>query len=586
MRVRRSVIFFSVIWSALLSLAPALAAAEDGYEVSIDGAPRDLKEKLEIISQLKKGQRDYPTTAALRRAALRDTEAFGKALKAAGYYAGTAEAILTPGEDGAPDQVTFKIETGSAFKISDYEILYQDDREGRPASMGDAKLTGDKSAAGAALRDTQQHFLNFLWENGYPSAEIIARRAIANLDNQTAHAVFVFKSGPKASFGEAKITGLVKTKPSYLRKLIAWEEGEEYERSKLVSYRDRLAKTGLFSTIDVTPGAPDDEGAAPVLINLAERKRRTIGAGISFSTSEGPGGRIFFENRNIFGNAENFRIELTGSQFEQAINFDIVKPLPRLPGQAITNVKFSNETTDAFDARSFSVTGGLSKKWLDDNFQTTAAVTLETSNVKTNGVEERTFFVSAPISLGWNSEDDLLSPTKGVQASWTVTPYTGTDSFTQSEIIARSRVNFGAQDRFTLAARGALGATFGADLNGLPANKRFYAGGGGSVRGFGFQEAGPLDAEGNPIGGLSLIEGAIEARAKISQNIQIAAFADAGSVSSTNLPNFDGQFFVGYGGGVRYFTPIGPIRVDVAFPLNQRPTDRAYQIFIALGQPF
>ena len=586
MRVRRSVIFFSAISSVFLGLAPVLAAAEDGYEVSIEGAPGDLKEKLEIISQLKKGQREYPTTAALRRAALRDAEAFEDALKAAGYYAGAAEAILMPGEDDAPDQVTFKIETGAAFTISDYEILYQDDREGRPASLGDAKLTGDKSAAGAALRDTQQHFLNFLWENGYPSAEIISRRAIANLDNKTAHAVFVFKSGPKASFGKAKITGLNKTKPAYLHKLIAWQEGEEYERSKLVSYRDRLAKTGLFSTIDVTPGAPDDEGVAPVLINLAERKRRTIGAGLSYSTAEGPGGRIFFENRNIFGNAENFRIELTGSQFEQAINFDIAKPLPRLPGRAITNVEFSNETTDAFDARSFSVLGGLSKKWLSDNLQTSAAVKLETSKVETNGIEERNYFISAPLSVAWNSENDLLNPSKGVQASWSVTPYIGADSFTQSEFIARSRVNFGKQDRFTLAARGALAATFGASLTDLPANKRFYAGGGGSVRGFGFQEAGPLDAEDNPIGGRSLIEGAIEARAKISQNIQLAAFADAGSVSSSSLPDFDGGFFVGYGGGVRYFTPIGPIRVDVAVPLNRRPTDRAYQIFIALGQPF
>ncbi len=575
-----------MIWSALLGLAPVIAAAAEDYQVSIEGAPADLKEKLEIISRLKKNQRDYPTIAALRRAAQRDAEAFEDALKAAGYYAGSAKAGLAPGENGAPTQVTFNIEPGAAFTVSDYEILYQDEHENRPMTLADAGMTGDGSAAGAALRDTHRQFLNYLWENGYPAAQIISRRAIANLETETAHAVFIFESGPKARFGESRISGAVKTKPSYLRKLINWEEGEDFERSKLVAYRDRLSKSGLFSKIDVAPGAPDDTGAAPVLINLAERKRRTIGAGVSFSTSEGPGGRIFFENRNIFGNAENFRIELTGSQYEQAINFDIVKPLPRLPGQAITNVKFSNETTDAFDARSFSVTGGLSKKWLDDNFQTTAAMTLETSNVKTNGVEERTYFVSAPITVGWNSENDLLNPTKGVRASWTVTPYTGTDSFTQSEIIARSRINFGAQDRFTLAARGALGATFGAALFELPANKRFYAGGGGSVRGFGFQEAGPLDAENKPIGGLSLIEGAVEARAKISQNIQLAAFADAGSVSSSTLPNFDGGFFVGYGGGVRYFTPIGPIRVDVAFPLNQRPTDRAYQIFIALGQPF
>ena len=185
-----------------------------------------------------------------------------------------------------------------------------------------------------------------------------------------------------------------------------------------------------------------------------------------------------------------------------------------------------------------------------------------------------------------NSEDDLLNPTKGIQASWVVTPYTGTDSFTQSEFIARGRVNFGAQDRFTLAARGALGGTFGADLAGLPANKRFYAGGGGSVRGFGFQEAGPLDVDNTPTGGLSLIEGAVEARARVSKNIQLATFVDAGSVSASSWPDFEDPFFVGYGGGIRYFTPIGPIRIDAAFPLNARPSDRAYQIFIALGQPF
>ncbi len=570
----------------MLGLAPVFASAQESYEISIDNAPGDLKEKLETISRLKKSQREYPTTAALRRAALQDAAAFEDALKAAGFYAGSVNADVTPGVDGDPSRIAFTIESGTAFTISDYEILYEDEGDDRPATMSDAGIAGDKSAAGAALRDTQRAFRHVLWENGYPSAEIISRRAIANLEAGTAHAVFVFKSGPKARFGSAKITGAVKTKPSYLHKLVEWREGDEFERSELVSYRDKLAKTGLFSTIDVTPGAPDDTGAAPVLINLTERKRRTIGVGASFSTSEGPGGRIFFENRNIFGRAENFRIELSGSQFKQAINFDIAKPLPRLPGQAISNIEFSNETTDAFDARSFSVTGGISKDWRDEKLKTTAAITLETSDVETNGVEERTFFVSTPLSVVWNSEDDLLNPTKGIQASWTVAPYVGTDGFTQSEVIARSRIIFGKQKRFTLAARGAIGATFGIALDDLPANKRFYAGGGGSVRGFGFQEAGPLDAENNPIGGRSLIEGAIEARAKISQNIQLAGFIDAGSVSSSTLPNFNDTFFIGYGGGLRYFTPIGPIRVDVAFPLDQRPSDRSYQIFIALGQAF
>ena len=609
MRVRRSFVVLGTVLGAIAPLPPSLAqdarapeeranenttdqivrdeaSANNGYEISITGAPDNLREKLEIISDLKNSQRTYPTAAAFRRAASRDATAFQDALRAAGYYAGRVSYNVIVAEDGGATRIEFEINTGAAFAVTEYDILYDDEGDGRPLTLAEAGLESSGAADGATLRDLQQSFLNHLWESGYPSAEIVGRRAIANIDSATANAIFVFRSGPKAKFGDTNITGLDKTKPSYARKFIGWEEGAEYERSELLSYRDKLAKTGLFSTIDVAPGLPDETGAAPIVVELTERKRRTIGAGVSFSTAEGPGGRIFFENRNMFGRAENLRIELTGSEIEQAINFDLTKPLPGLPGRAFSNLEFSNETTDAFDARSLSVTGGLSKSWIGSKLTTSAAITMETSNVKTDVSEERTYFISAPLSAVWNSEDDALNPTKGLRVSWTVTPYTGTDFFTQSELVARSRVNFGANDRFTLAARGALGATFGDTFVDIPANKRLYAGGGGSVRGFGFQEAGPLDANNDPLGGRSLIEGAIEARAKITQNLQIAGFADAGTVSSSVLPDFNERFFIGYGGGIRYFTPIGPIRIDAAFPVDPRPNDRSFQLFIALGQPF
>lgn len=560
------------------------AAHAQNYGVEIEGAPNGLKQKLEIISDLKKGLRDYPTAASLRRAAARDIEAFDKALKAAGYYAGAAHFELIADKD--QPTVRFTIDPGPAFEITEYEILYQDEGDSRPISLEEAGVKADGSAEGAALQETQTRFLAYLWNHGYPSAEIISRRAIANIDKGTASAVFVFKSGPKARFGEIEIEGLDKTKPSFVRRLKTWEDGEEFERSKMVDYRNRLAETSLFSAINIAPGAPDETGAAPINLKLDERKRRTIGAGVSYSTTEGPGGRLFFENRNIFGRGENFRIEARASEIEQSINFDITRPWPRLPGLAFANFEFSNETTDAFDARSINLSGGLAKKWLKDRLETRAALALETSNVKAEGLEERTYFVSTPLSVVWSSEDNLLDPQKGFRAAWTITPYTGTDSFTQTEFSARSRIHFGKDNRFTLAGRGALGATFGSSLADLPRNKRLYAGGGGSVRGFGFQEAGPLDADNNPVGGRSSIEAAIEARAKILQNVQLVGFVDAGSVSSNSLPDFNEDFFIGYGGGVRYLTPVGPIRLDVAFPLDKRDSDRGFQIYIALGQAF
>ena len=438
--------------------------ADQSYTVAIEGAENGLRAKLELLSDLKKGLRDYPTAAALRRAARRDVVAFNEALQAAGYYAGKASFQLSPGTPGEKAAVLFTIDTGPVFKVVDYEILYHDDFPDRPLTLAAAKITPDGSAAGADLHAVQQSFLNYLRESGYPEAEIVARRAIADMDAGTAHAVFVFNSGEKARFGDIEIEGLVKTRPNYLRKLKTWTPDADYDRSKIVAYRDRLAKTNLFSTINVSPGPVDNNGRSPVIVNVEERKRRTIGVGASFSTSEGPGGRLYFENRNIFRRGENLRVEITGSELEQAVSFDVVKPLPGLPGSAFGNFKLANETTDAYHARSLSLASGLAKKWLKDRLETRAALALETSKIDGDGMDKRTYFVSTPMSVLWNTENSLLNPTKGARVSAVVTPYTGSENFVQAEFGGRSRVNIGKNDRFTLAARVGLGATFGVSL--------------------------------------------------------------------------------------------------------------------------
>lgn len=567
---------------AVQSSSPAVA--------TINGAPDGFTNTLADLSELKNGARAYPTAASLRRAARRDIEAFDKALQSAGYYAATSRFELVPGNDGARPEVVFEITPGAAFEITEYEILYEDEAEGRPATFADANIKTTGAADGAALRGRQQAFLNHLWENGHPNAEIITRRAIANFETGKASAVFIFKSGPKARFGPVVVKGAGKTDEAFIARLRDWEIGEEYERSKLTSYYERLAETGLFASININPGETSADATTPIIVEMQERKRRTIGAGLSFSTAEGPGGRLFFEHRNILGKGENFAAEISGSRIEQEINLGLTKPLPRLAARAFANADFSNEITEAFEARSLTLSGGLSKKWLNDNLETRGAIALETSNVKptgsNGGVEERNYFVSTPLSVIWNSEDDLLDPKKGFRAALNVTPYAGSDTFTQTDITARSRLLLGANDTVTLAARASLGGTFGSSLGNLPLNKRYYAGGGGSVRGFGFQEAGPLDAEGDPVGGRSRIEGAFEARVRVIKNVQLAGFVDAGSVSASSLPDFQDEFFIGYGAGFRYLTPIGPIRADVAFPLDPRDTDRGFQIYIALGQPF
>lgn len=572
--------------ATLLLLSPQAWAGEN-YRAEFEGVPAALRDKLGLISELAKGTRALPTTAAIRRTALNDLDEIKRALIAAGYYSASVTYTLEQDPDDAIVRVNFFVQSGPLFKISAYKIVYSDDiADERASSLADLEIVGDGAADGASLQAVQQKFLRRLWEVGYPTAQIVGRHADAKIDEGTAQTVFTFESGPKATFSDLQINGTVRTKSSYLGKLKNWDPGENFDRSKLIDYRNALAATGLFASIDVVPGATAKDGKTPVIVTLEERKRRTVGAGVSFSTSEGPGGRLFLEYRNILGRGENARAEIEANQVEQSIQFAFNKPLPSFPGEVFAQFGFSNETTDAFDARTVDIGAGFAKRWLDDRLTTRAGLSLETSRVVTDNSEERTFFVSAPILAIWDTEDDLLNLSKGARASFSVIPYTGTGNFVRTEFTARSRVNLGIDDKFTLAGRTRLGATFGSSLNDLPFNKRLFAGGGSSVRGFGFQEAGPLDVDGDPIGGRSVIEAAAEARAKITETIQLAAFTDIGNISANAFPEFDGDYFIGIGGGVRYITPVGPIRADFAFPLNKRETDADFQFVISLGQPF
>lgn len=592
---------------------PDKKAKKSRPRVIYEGAPTGMTGKFRILSALEKDNNSFPTRAAVRRAAIGDEKKFRGALTAAGYFDHEISwAITSPTLGPAAKQqpsateITFTIEPGPAFQITQHEVVYEDTVDAtRPATFADLKIDVTAAADGAILLSNQQRFLTALRNNGFPTAKITGRRAIADFESGTASAQYAFTSGPKAFFGTAQVSGLSRTKEDYIRKLTTWEVGSVYDKSKTVDYRDALSATNLFSAIDVAPGPTADDGTTPILVNVTERKHRTIGAGVSFSTNEGPGVRVFFENRNVFKRAESVRADINVSQIEQSVAATFEKPLESLPGFAFGQGSFINETTDAFDARTARLAAGLVKTWLDEKLETRGGLALEVTRViPANGdPREDNIFVSAPLSVVWNNEDDVLNPTRGVLATLTVTPTTGTRTFTQIDATARTRINFGPEKKFTAAVRGRVGSTVGIALDDLPENKRFFSGGGGSVRGYGFQLAGPvefgrdensdiiLNDDGDidqviPLGGRSIVEGAFEMRYRITDTIQAAAFVDAGTVADTVLPNFSRDIFVGVGAGVRYFTPVGPLRVDVAIPLDRREFDAPVQFLISLGQSF
>lgn len=566
-----------VILAAILVPAPLLAR---GVPVAFEGAPPGLENALRVVSTVASADRRLGGEAAVRRAARNDAKAVAEALHSAGYYRAS---VTTRAEKG---RVVFLIEAGPLFVVSGVSVAYTDVGDaGRPQTLDAAGVAGPLAPDGARLAELQQQFLNRLWESGYPSARIVSRHVDADFDAGTARAAFVFESGPRASFGDIAVEGARQVEPEFVTALRPFETGDVYQRSRLVKYRDRLTRSGLFGTVDVAPGAVTD-GAAPVVVRVEERKARSFGLGVSYSTVEGPGGRVFLEHRNAFGRGERAFLELEGSKVRQSIGVEVSRPLPRENGSVFASGRFSNEPTAAFVARTASAAAGVVTQMADDRLELRGAVGLESSSVRSLAEDRRTYFVSLPVSATWNSEDDILDPGKGVRAILAVTPTTGTDSFVRVDASARSRLRFGPDDRLTAAGRVRLGATAGVSVASLPANRRLYAGGGASVRGYGYQAVGPRDVNGDPEGGLSAFESAVELRARAVGRIEIAAFLDAGSVYRTPWPDFSEKLFLGAGAGLRYRSPAGPIRVDVATPLNGFDSDRRFQIYISLGQPF
>jgi translocation and assembly module TamA len=255
----------------------------------------------------------------------------------------------------------------------------------------------------------------------------------------------------------------------------------------------------------------------------------------------------------------------------------------------------SNVNRDAYDARTAGITAGFERitnqLWQKEWTWSIGAELLASDErdviLATNTRRRRTFFIAAlPLGLAYDNTDDLLNPEEGFRLSALVSP----ELSLQDQVFGYVRVQLDGSlyvqlmDALTLASRVRLGAIPGAGREDIAPSRRFYAGGGGSVRGYSYQAIGPRDANNDPIGGRSLVEMALEARYRFG-NFGIVPFIDAGAIYTDLYPDFTDLRF-GAGLGVRYYSSFGPIRIDVGTPLNPQPGDPVIAVYVSLGQAF
>ena len=566
---------------------------------------------LSNIESLESGDDTLPQLAARARA---DEELLLETLRTYGYYNAEVVRLLSGGRrngaDNAADsqpRVRFDVIPGPRYAFGAIDLGPLDDL---PEPDGDTLREVFAIDPGGPLYadrivDRRIALDVALGESGYPFASLDQPALTIDHARTEGDLAMTVDPGGRYVFG-----GVVSDKPEFLsgrhlERIARFETGETYRRSLEVDLRRAIQATGLVSSIaietrEVTPPEGEEPGEVALDVSLEKAPLRTISAAIGYGTEEGARLEAAWEHRNLFPPEGALRLrgvlgtrEALGSVTYRRNNF-----LAR--DQVLTVETYASDlNTEAIEARTIALRGtfervsnllfqkplswavGAEVLWSDERNSTFVADEAPREEYLIAGL-----FSRATI----DDSDDLLDPSRGFRLTGTIAPdisrSNGVTSFyVRSGVDARYYQSVGST---VVAARGNFLTITGADTFDVAPSRRLYAGGGGSVRGYAFQAIGPRDADGEPVGGRSLVEFSLEARIEtglFDGALEVVPFVDAGSVSTSSTPDF-GVIRVGAGVGVRYKTSFGPIRVDVGVPLNPDEFDNPIAVYVSLGQAF
>ncbi len=497
-----------------------------------------------------------------------------------------------------PVPVTISITPGVTFTLG--EIALTGDAAGlMPAEFG--LIPGGNAGSSAILR-AEAEIVRRLREEGRPLAEATGRDIVADHNTATLNVTIDVAAGPIAGYGPTTVTGAESMDPGFTAYVTDLKEGRTYSPREVEEARDRLLALGVFSSVTVKQGEElDANGQIPIEVAVSERKLRYFGFGATVSNTEGLGIEGYWGHRNLFGGAETLRIEGSVGRIGEEDFSNIGKLnysaaiLFEKPAVVGPNSKFFSrfktvfEHPDAYDRFSTELAAGLSYQFTREQSASVEA-SLEYSDIDDffHPDGERHLIASLPTQYVFDNRDNKLDPKKGFRALAFAEPahdfFTGATFVKVRGELSAYRAIDDAQ-RFVLAGKVATGSILGASVEEVPADRRFYAGGGGSVRGYNYQGIGPKDPNGNPTGGLSYLELSGELRVQVTDTIGIVPFIDAGAVSEDEFLG-SARLKMGAGVGLRYLTPFGPLRIDAAVPLNRDPGDPDFAIYAGVGQAF
>jgi translocation and assembly module TamA len=612
---RRSILIAAV---AMLALPIVRAADPQSYTVTIASTGNgELDAALKASSQLESLRPAGPIGPfALVGRAQQDVDRLQTVLHGFGYYQGKATITIDdrPLDDaGLPAALEAlpadKSATANvAVDLGPLYHLRKVSLEGEMPEDAYAKLgvaSGDPAVAADVLK-AQERLLTALQEDGYALATVGAPVAYEDPAAQVLDVTYKVQAGPRVAIGEIEVKGLKDVHESLVRNRLLVHTGEQYRPSRIEKARQDLLSLGVFAGVSVRAAEHlDAAGRIPLVFDVQERLRHAVGLTAAYSTDLGGSAKVTWSHRNLFGNAEQLNLAAgmvgLGGSATTGVGYNVsaqfIKPeFLQRDQQLEVNAGALKQKLEAYDQDALTAGVSLRRKFAE----------LWSGSVGVTGIDERILqegetrdytLLGIPLNAAYNSTgltNPLEDPLHGVRAAVTVTP---TQSFgassatffivqaSASTYIDLASAGWTAPGRSVIALRGLIGTAQGASLFSLPPDQRFYAGGSATVRGYKYQSIGPQFPDNKPIGGTSIDSATIELRQRLSGDFGAVAFVDAGQVGESSKP-FTGTAHVGAGIGVRYYTAIGPIRLDVAVPLNKQPGGDRFEVYIGLGQVF
>jgi translocation and assembly module TamA len=635
-----------VLVAAAAALIPAARAADpQTYKVELvstgDGA---MDSTLHATSDLVSLRTSAPVSPyGLIARARSEIDRLKTVLESYGYYQssiniqidgaglnapGLAEQLMAlPKKQDAKIQIKFTL--GPLYHVRNVTV----DGDLPKSAEGALPLKTGAPAVAASVLAAGSKLLSVLGDQGYAFAKVDPPVAYEDKTDPVLDVTFHVEAGVKARIGEIRVRGLKRVHEQIVRRRLLVHTGDQYNSSAVERARADLLSLGVFAAVSVEVGSQvDGTGGVPITFRMRERLRHFVNVTAAYSTDLGGSGGVTWGDRNVFGNGEQLTVTTqllnAGGSSTNGLGYDAtIKYLLPDFGHRDQTLQFSvgaiKQYLDAYDQTATTVGVTLSRK-LNREWTVSAGVSAVNEKIiEVVGVlcgpkplptqcpppdqndtvpKDNTYYytlIQLPFAVTYDSTDlasPLDDPTHGMRDSVSITPThslgTSSATFLIDQIKVATYFDLDhllptSPGRSVLAARVLVGLAQGAGEYSLPPDQRFYGGGSASIRGYAYQAVGPnFPDTGYPVGGTALVAGGIEYRQRFGQSFGAAFFVDAGQVSNT-LTLAPSNIFVGVGAGVRYYTPIGPIRLDVAFPT--KPTvieNQSFQVYIGLGQAF